>query len=139
MPYGADERTPTRAALVLWRGTVGESPFVIKKASACSPYGADERTPTRAALVLWRGTVGESPFVIKKSERMLALWCGRKDSNLHAEAQEPKSCVSASSTTSAYITKGRSSDLPFCGDPTGTRTRVTAVKGRCLNRLTMGP
>ena len=25
------------------------------------------------------------------------------------------------------------------GDPTGTRTRVTAVKGRCLNRLTMGP
>ena len=25
------------------------------------------------------------------------------------------------------------------GDPTGTRTRVTAVKGRCLNHLTMGP
>ena len=25
------------------------------------------------------------------------------------------------------------------GDPTGTRTRVTAVKGRCLNRLTIGP
>ena len=25
------------------------------------------------------------------------------------------------------------------GDPTGIRTRVTAVKGRCLNRLTMGP
>ena len=29
--------------------------------------------------------------------------------------------------------------LFWCGDPTGTRTRVTAVKGRCLNRLTMGP
>ena len=28
---------------------------------------------------------------------------------------------------------------PRFGDPTGTRTRVTAVKGRCLNRLTMGP
>ena len=30
---------------------------------------------------------------------------------------------------------------PFCffGDPTGIRTRVTAVKGRCLNRLTIGP
>ena len=26
-----------------------------------------------------------------------------------------------------------------CGDPTGTRTRVTAVKGQCLNRLTIGP
>ena len=25
------------------------------------------------------------------------------------------------------------------GDPTGIRTRDTAVKGRCLNRLTMGP
>ena len=31
------------------------------------------------------------------------------------------------------------SDLFAFGDPTGTRTRVTAVKGRCLNRLTMGP
>ena len=27
----------------------------------------------------------------------------------------------------------------YSGDPTGNRTRVTAVKGRCLNRLTMGP
>ena len=25
------------------------------------------------------------------------------------------------------------------GDPTGNRTRVTAVKGRCLDRLTIGP
>ena len=25
------------------------------------------------------------------------------------------------------------------GDPTGNRTPVTAVKGRCLDRLTMGP
>ena len=31
------------------------------------------------------------------------------------------------------------SDLLADGDPTGTRTRVTAVKWRCLNRLTMGP
>jgi hypothetical protein len=28
---------------------------------------------------------------------------------------------------------------PTIGDPTGIRTRVTAVKGRCLNRLTIGP
>ena len=27
----------------------------------------------------------------------------------------------------------------FFGDPCGNRTRVTAVKGRCLNRLTNGP
>ena len=29
--------------------------------------------------------------------------------------------------------------LRFFGDPDGNRTRVTAVKGRCLNRLTTGP
>ena len=27
----------------------------------------------------------------------------------------------------------------LCGDPDENRTRVTAVKGRCLNRLTTGP
>ena len=27
----------------------------------------------------------------------------------------------------------------FCGDPYGNRTHVSAVKGRCLNRLTNGP
>ena len=27
----------------------------------------------------------------------------------------------------------------FYDDPYGIRTRVTAVKGRCLNRLTKGP
>ena len=27
----------------------------------------------------------------------------------------------------------------FDGDPYGTRTHVTAVKGRCLNHLTNGP
>ena len=31
------------------------------------------------------------------------------------------------------------SDLLADGDPIGNRTRVTAVKGRCLDRLTMGP
>ena len=28
---------------------------------------------------------------------------------------------------------------PLFGDPYGNRTHVTAVKGRCLNRLTNGP
>ena len=28
---------------------------------------------------------------------------------------------------------------PILGDPYGNRTHVTAVKGRCLNRLTKGP
>ncbi len=30
-------------------------------------------------------------------------------------------------------------DQPNADDPYGIRTRVTAVKGRCLNRLTKGP
>ena len=29
--------------------------------------------------------------------------------------------------------------IQFDNDPNEIRTRVTAVKGRCLNRLTMGP
>ncbi len=29
--------------------------------------------------------------------------------------------------------------IHIIGDPYGIRTRVTAVKGRCLNRLTKGP
>ena len=29
--------------------------------------------------------------------------------------------------------------VSFFGDPYGNRTHVTAVKGRCLNRLTNGP
>ena len=34
-----------------------------------------------------------------------------------------------------HLTKIRCSN----GDPTGNRTPVTAVKGRCLDRLTIGP
>ena len=33
----------------------------------------------------------------------------------------------------------KGSDLFAIGDPNGTRTHVTTVKGWCLNRLTMGP
>ena len=35
--------------------------------------------------------------------------------------------------------KSKSFDLLFSGDPYENRTRVTAVKGRCLSRLTNGP
>ncbi len=41
------------------------------------------------------------------------------------------------------FTKTQKNSLPkescFEDDPYGIRTRVTAVKGRCLNRLTNGP
>ena len=41
-----------------------------------------------------------------------------------------------------YLTKSHKKSLlnsRLFYDPYGTRTRVTAVKGRCLNRLTNGP
>ena len=37
------------------------------------------------------------------------------------------------------IKSNRKCDCFLFGDPDGNRTRVTAVKGRCLNRLTTGP
>ena len=37
------------------------------------------------------------------------------------------------------ITSERCSDVIFFGDPWENRTPVTAVKGRCLSRLTNGP
>ena len=36
-------------------------------------------------------------------------------------------------------TKKTSSEEEVLNDPDENRTRVTAVKGRCLNRLTTGP
>ena len=50
--------------------------------------------------------------------------------------------ISASTRSRSEIYTSRDT---FCffrdelGDPYGIRTRVTAVKGRCLNRLTKGP
>ena len=35
--------------------------------------------------------------------------------------------------------RGLQKQAAFFGDPYGNRTHVTAVKGRCLNRLTNGP
>ena len=68
------------------------------------------------------------------------------------KAQQPKSCVYANSTISAYgVTDGARTrnllghnqvlyqlELRPTGTPNGTRTRVAGVKGRCLILLTMG-
>lgn len=44
-----------------------------------------------------KGCTVRKPYSLSKEN----LWCGRQDLNLHAEAIEPKSIVSASFTTSA--------------------------------------
>ena len=41
--------------------------------------------------------------------------------------------------TGEVTKKGTFFEVPYFGDSTGNRTRVTAVKGRCLDRLTMEP
>ena len=73
----------------------------------------------------------------------LIMWCAQRDLNPHGRPLDPKSSASANSAMRAnllIILKMASDKMPHSfGDPTGTRTRVTAVKGRCLNRLTIGP
>ena len=46
---------------------------------------------------------------------------------------EPLTCWLQVSCSANWATSA------FYNDPTGNRTRVTAVKGPCLNRLTIGP
>ncbi len=72
------------------------------------------------------------------------LWCAMRDLNPHGHPLDPKSSASANSANRASVK--RSPALPKKnpenkkdGDSTGNRTRVTAVKGRCLDRLTMEP
>ena len=62
--------------------------------------------------------------------------CGRRDSNPHArEAQEPKSCVSASSTTSAWMPSVAAGTAPRRGRR--SLTRWTAVAAAPVTRSTI--
>ena len=56
-----------------------------------------------------------------------------------AEQLEPKTQISL--VASGWVKENASTHglMRFFGDPYGTRTHVTAVKGRCLNHLTNGP
>ena len=47
--------------------------------------------------------------------------------------------ISAPQSGAGSPEKADASASAFSGDPYGTRTHVTAVKGRCLNHLTNGP
>ena len=83
------------------------------------------------------------------------LWCAMRDLNPHGRPLDPKSSASANSANRAHVAKGlclcgkpftvsiKKRNLGFLfytnGDSTGNRTPVTAVKGRCLDRLTMEP
>ena len=42
-------------------------------------------------------------------------------------------------TSSIILRFSRLSSAFFLGDPSGIRTHVNGVRGRCLNHLTMGP
>ena len=58
------------------------------------------------------------------------IWRSGRDSNPRPPAWQAG--ILTNWTTGPYKIKNKS-------DPYGIRTRVTAVKGRCLNRLTNGP
>ena len=94
---------------------------------------------------------------IKNHPSMMSdfLWCAMRDLNPHGRPLDPKSSASANSANRAHVAKGlclcgkpftvsiKKRNLGFLlytnGDSTGNRTPVTAVKGRCLDRLTMEP
>ena len=65
-----------------------------------------------------------------RAGRGTALTCSRQV--IHSRAlRVPKGVYKIRSPTNG--------GTPYFGDPYGTRTHVTAVKGRCLNHLTNGP
>ena len=67
----------------------------------------------------------------KPSDRILNKVCLRHD---HCSAPRPRIAPPFGTALSQAPMRFRS-----FGDPCGNRTRVTGVRGRCLNRLTNGP
>jgi hypothetical protein len=65
----------------------------------------------------------------------------RRPSACKADALPAELILRSTGCASACVATGRCVlNMPsLLGDPYGIRTRVTAVKGRCLNRLTNGP
>lgn len=75
-------------------------------------------------------------FKAKQGQRAVALcpcfWWRQQNSNLRPLACEASALPAE---LCLHITRSEGEN----GDPYETRTRVTAVKGRCLNHLTNGP
>ena len=67
------------------------------------------------------------------------ITCNYKDGTEEITFDDITETTDASGQNKNKPEQRRCSDLFKSGDPYGIRTHVTAVKGRCLNRLTKGP
>ena len=87
----------------------------------------------RVTYPLWIPRRVSSPTTrsSKPSDRILNKVCLRHD---HCSAPRPRIVPPFGTALSQAPMRFRS-----FGDPCGNRTRVTGVRGRCLNRLTNGP
>ena len=79
---------------------------------------------------------GEYTHTLRLKSELFDLRVGYANSNNANSA----CIVSSLEAHGSPITKGTAIAVPFViGDPWENRTPVTAVKGRCLSRLTNGP
>ena len=72
----------------------------------------------------------------------------RNEGKSHALLKRPQGILTTAYKNKSAVREANGIDIKKAanrnssrrsGDPDGNRTRVTAVKGRCLNRLTTGP
>ena len=80
----------------------------------------------RMIFPLRHGNEGKSHALLKRPQGILTTAYKNKSAVREANGIDIKKAANRNSSRR-------------CGDPDGNRTRVTAVKGRCLNRLTTGP
>ena len=103
------------------------SPFsACSSARALPPRKtAIKNTPQLLARYLFGDPCVHLPRTKKQSAGLFFAACGRPSCSI-PRTEAPKKLPSLSWGA-------------FFGDPCGNRTRVTGVRGRCLNRLTNGP
>ena len=122
---GADERTrtftPEHKNLNLACLPVPPHPLIIYMAIRYLPVTASQRRAPSCCRV-GPGAAQAAPDIRKEVFKT-------SFNHSHGHKRSSHECAGAHTWAPSYDN----------GDPTGTRTRVTAVKGRCLNRLTMGP
>ena len=94
-----------------------------------------------------------APFCVERFSYTLKVVVASKSfriplcasTNENASISRKASAINRLSRTDGFVRrkhaakKHRTIPVLFAGDPYGTRTHVTTVKGWCLNRLTMGP
>ena len=101
-----------------------------KRIELIDAFGGDN--PTRiCGLTRWRGCTAEQNTK-KRKHASLLMRVGGDNRTRICDLPRVRRTLYRLSYASIWTAKNG-------GDPDGNRTRVTAVKGRCLDRLTTGP